>query len=204
MQKLILASSSKSRHALLQRLGVAFETYHPDVDETPLSGETVSVLVKRLSIAKAQAGAGHAPGAWIIGSDQMAAIGESLLGKPGKAAAAEAQLSLCSGKIVEFHTGVCLLDAKTRIYDYAVTITTVRFRRLSSQEISRYVEREKPFDCAGSFRSEALGISLFEQITSDDPTALLGLPLIQLSSLLRKGGLDLIRNYELGITNYFY
>ena len=188
MKKLVLASSSKSRYALLQRLAITFETCNPDIDETPLDGETAPALVKRLSIAKAQAGAAKISAAWVIGSDQIAVVDGRLLGKPGNPETARSQLSFCSAKTVKFHTGTCLLSTKTGQYTYIETPTIVQVRRLTSQEISRYVEFEKPFDCAGSFHAESLGISLFEQVKSDDPSAVLGLPLIKLCELLRNAG----------------
>ena len=191
MNTLILASGSQSRRALLARLEFDFEVRAPEIDETPRESETIEPLVARLALAKAYKVSEAFPNALIIGSDQAASVGDEILNKPAGADAAQRQLSLCSNAAVVFHTCVCLLDSTTDRHWIEDVITTVYFRKLSSDEIARYVEREKPFDCAGSFRSEALGISLFERIESDDPTALLGLPLITLCAMLRQTGLEL-------------
>jgi len=187
---LILASTSPYRRELLARFGLAFDIAAPDVDETPLSGETPRALAIRLAAAKAAAIAAKHPDAWVIGSDQVAAFGETALGKPGTRAAALTQLSAMSGRSVEFLTAVTLMHADGRQFE-AVDITTVQFRQLGEDEIARYVDTEQPFNCAGSFKSEGLGIVLFDAIQSQDPTALIGLPLIATARLLRQAGFAL-------------
>lgn len=190
---LVLASTSRYRRELLARLSSAFRAVAPQVDETPLPGEAPAALAARLAEAKARAVAAQCPGALVIGSDQVADLDGRLLGKPGTAAAAKAQLTASSGRSVVFHTALCLVDARTQPFAAATEIdtTAVVFRRLESSEIERYVETERPLDCAGSFKVEGLGISLFERIDSRDPTALIGLPLIALARLLRAAGVAL-------------
>lgn len=188
MRPLILASGSQPRRWLLERLNLDFTVQVSGVDETLRDGESAAQLVKRLAPAKARAVAAIHPEASIIGADQVACADHTILGKPANVAAARRQLALCSGKAVEFHTGVCLLDAASGDCQFEDVLTTVHFRTLSDDEISRYVECEKPLKCAGSFRSEALGSTLLERIESDDPTALPGLPLITLSAMLRRAG----------------
>lgn len=188
---LVLASTSPHRRMLLARLGLPFETASPGVDETRSYREPVTELVRRLSRAKAEAVAARHPGALIIGSDQAAERDGEVLGKPGDHAAAVAQLTASSGKYLKFHTGLCLLDSRDgRLHEH-VDVTRVIFRALSASEIERYLQAERPYDCAGSFKSEGLGISLFEGIESDDPAALVGLPLIALCRFLRECGLDM-------------
>ncbi|MDR7136283.1 septum formation protein [Lysobacter niastensis] len=187
MSLLILASTSRYRRELLNRLGLPFDTARPDTDETPLSGETPQSLAARLSSAKAEAVALLNPQAWVIGSDQVAEFDGGTLGKPGGREAAIAQLRAMAGRSVRFSTGVCLARAG-RTPLQALDTTTVRFRALTADEIARYVDAEQPFDCAGSFKSEGLGITLFEAIDSQDPTALIGLPLIATARLLREAG----------------
>lgn len=191
MKAIVLASGSQSRRALLTRLGLDFEVRVSGADETPRDGETVAALVSRLALGKAHAVAAMYPNALIIGSDQAANVGGRILDKPDDDDDARRQLSLCSNTTVDFHTCVCLLDTAENRHWIEDAVTTVHFRKLGAAEIARYVDREKPFDCAGSFRSEALGITLFERIESDDPTALLGLPLITLCAMLRQAGLEL-------------
>lgn len=188
MPRLILASTSTYRRALLERLALSFDTARPDVDETPLSDETPQALAVRLARAKAEAvlDAGQ-PDLWAIGSDQVAELDEEPLGKPGSTARAEAQLRAMSGREVRFLTAVCLAGPGGRRLE-ALDVTTVHFRPLSNGEIARYVDRERPLDCAGSFKSEGLGITLFEAIENRDPTALVGLPLIATARLLREAG----------------
>ena len=188
--RLILASTSRYRRELLGRLRLAFDTAAPDVDEAPLRGEAPQALAKRLAAAKAAAIAAKHPDAWVIGSDQVAALGDTTLGKPGTRAGAVAQLAAMSGRSVEFLTAVSLHHSDGRQFD-AVDLTTVHFRALREDEIARYVEAEQPFDCAGSFKSEGLGIALFDTIQSQDPTALVGLPLIATARLLRQAGFAL-------------
>lgn len=188
MPRLILASTSAYRRTLLERLALPFDTARPDVDETPLSDETPQALAVRLARAKAEAVLDASQSdAWVIGSDQVAELDEEPLGKPGTAARAEAQLRAMSGREVRFLTAVCLAGPGGRRLE-ALDVTTVRFRPLSNAEIARYVDRERPLDCAGSFKSEGLGITLFEAIENRDPTALIGLPLIATARLLREAG----------------
>ena len=188
---LVLASTSPHRRMLLERLGLPFSCAAPGVDETRQAGEPVADMVRRLSRAKADAAAARHPGALIIGSDQAAERDGDILGKPGDHARAMAQLQAASGKSVTFHTGLCLLDTRDHRRHEYVNVTRVRFRRLDKAEIERYLQAEQPYDCAGSFKSEGLGISLFEGIESDDPSALVGLPLIVLSRFLRECGVAL-------------
>ncbi len=185
---LILASSSRHRRALLARLGLEFSCQSPAIDETPQGGESPATLAERLAAAKAARIASAAPGALIIGSDQVATLDDQALGKPGDAARARAQLAACAGREVVFHTAVCVRHPGGLI-DTHRDVTTVVFRPLSAAEIARYVEIDHPLDSAGAFRCETLGISLFERIDNTDPTALIGLPLIWLSGALRRAGL---------------
>ena len=185
---LVLASTSRYRRELLSRLSTHFRAVAPQVDEAVRPGETPAVLAARLAAAKAQEVAAHAPGAIVIGSDQVADLDGSVLGKPGSIENARAQLAACSGREVVFHTAVCMIDARAKPAQTrsALDTTKVRFRMLGTAEIARYVERERPLDCAGSFKAEALGISLFDRIESLDPTGIIGLPLIALCRLLRE------------------
>ncbi|HDS1300807.1 MULTISPECIES: Maf family nucleotide pyrophosphatase [Stenotrophomonas maltophilia group] len=183
---LVLASTSRYRRELLQRLGLPFDCARPEVDETPLNAETPLVLATRLATAKAAEVAARYPGAWVIGSDQVADLNGRPLGKPGTAEAACAQLAAMSGQTVRFHTAISLTRDGESLS--AVDLTEVRFRALGQEEIARYVAAEQPLDCAGSFKCEGLGISLFEAIDNRDPTALIGLPLIALCGLLRQAG----------------
>ncbi len=187
--RLILGSTSPYRRELLARLGLPFETLSPQVDETPVSGEAPPETARRLAAAKAAAVALREPDAWVIGSDQVAELDGVALGKPGGRDAAIAQLSAMSARAVRFATAVSLQRGEERFH--ALDSTLVRFRPLSTAEIERYVDAETPFDCAGSFKSEGLGIALFDAIESRDPTALIGLPLIAVAGLLRKAGFAL-------------
>ncbi len=189
MPSLILASSSPYRALLLARLRVNFETASPDVDEAPLAGEFPAALTRRLANLKADAVAGRSPDAWVIGSDQVADLEGRILGKPGSRNNAIEQLTAMSARTIHFHTSVCLRHSDGRRLQ-ALDITTVRFRVLGADEIARYVDAEQPFDCAGSFKCEGLGISLFKEIQSRDPTALVGLPLIATAGLLRDAGFE--------------
>ncbi|NKN32559.1 Maf family protein [Marichromatium bheemlicum] len=188
--KLVLASTSPFRRALLERLGLAFTTADPAIDETPRPDEPAQALVLRLAEAKARAVAQHQPEALIIGSDQVASIDGQILGKPGGHEAAVAQLSLCAGRTVTFQTGLCLLDAASGRAQTLVEPFRVQMRALSHAQIAGYVARERPFFSAGSFKSEGLGIALFERLEGEDPNALIGLPLIRLVTLLRSHGID--------------
>lgn len=188
--RLVLASTSRYRRELLERLRVPFDVARPETDETPLPGEAPAALASRLAVAKAAAVARLDAPAWVLGSDQVAELEGRPLGKPGGREAAIAQLAAMSGRTVAFHTGVCLLrDGAPPLV--AADVTRVRFRALEAAEIARYVDAEQPFDCAGSFKSEGLGIALFDAIESNDPTALVGLPLIATARLLRQAGFAL-------------
>ena len=187
---LILASTSRYRAELLARLGLAFESVAPEVDESPVSGELPQLRAVRLAAAKAAAVARRHPGSWVIGSDQVADLAGEILDKPGDARRCRAQLAAQSGRAVEFHTAVTLMREEPRRSFEHVDRTVVQFRRLADQEIARYVERDRPFDCAGGFRSEGLGAVLFESVETSDPAAVVGLPLIWLAGALRSAGLD--------------
>lgn len=188
---LILASTSPYRRELLARLGLPFETQAPAVDETPLPGEAPRELALRLARAKAQDVARHHPQALVIGSDQVADLHGQPLGKPGSHERARAQLSRMSGQTVLFHTAVSLACAARGLLQTELATVRVRFRELDAASIERYLRAEQPYDCAGSAKSEGLGITLLAAIESDDPTALIGLPLIRTAALLRAAGLAL-------------
>ncbi|AMD00266.1 MULTISPECIES: Maf family protein [Halomonas] len=190
MSRLVLASSSPWRRQLLERLGLPFDWASPDIDETPRPGEPPEALVHRLSLAKAASVAEGYPDHLVIGSDQVAVFDGGILGKPGDAATARAQLARFSGHRVRFLTGLALIDSRAARHWVCHECYDVVFRQLSDAEISRYVEREQPLDSAGSFRMEGLGIALFEKLEGDDPNTLVGLPLIRLCALLREAGLD--------------
>ena len=187
---LILGSTSAYRRGLLDRLRLPFTCERPEVDETPGDREAPDALAIRLAQAKAEEVAARIPGAWVIGSDQVAALDGRPLGKPGGRDAAIAQLTAMSGRSVIFHTALALARAGQPTLQ-AQDRTEVVFRTLQADEIARYVDAEQPFDCAGSFKCEGLGIVLFEAIRSDDPTALVGLPLIATARLLRTAGYTL-------------
>lgn len=188
MLPLILASTSPYRKELLNRLQIGFDVCAPETDETPLPGESPATTAERLSIAKATAVADRYPNALIIGSDQVAYCGDLRFGKPGTRDKSREQLRSLSGKVVTFHTGLCLLNAASGRKHLRGVPTEARFRELSDTEIERYMDREDALNCAGSARSEGLGISLLEWMRSDDPTALVGLPLIALAEMLRAEG----------------
>jgi MAF protein len=187
---LLLASGSVYRQALLAKLGLGFETAAPAIDETPKEGESPVNLALRLSFEKAAALADGHPGRLIVGSDQVAVLDGVQLRKPGGRARAMQQLRAASGKIVEFYTGVCVLNSATGENASDLDRTAVHFRRLSDECIARYIDREPAFDCAGAFKSEGLGIALFEKIETEDPSALVGLPLIRLVRLLERFGVN--------------
>ena len=189
--KLVLASTSAYRRMLLERFELPFETARPDVDETPLPGEAPPATADRLAAHKARAVAERFPDALVIGSDQVAYLGAEVFGKPGTAERAVAQLRRMSGQTVIFHTARALFNTRTGQTRHDGVPTRVRFRALSEAEIVRYVAKERPLDCAGSAKSEALGITLLESLSGDDPTALVGLPLIALARMLRAEGLEL-------------
>ncbi|MFC4656452.1 MULTISPECIES: Maf family protein [Rheinheimera] len=189
---LILASTSVYRKALLEKLTPHFQTAKPDVDETPLAGETPQQLVERLAVLKAKAIAAQQPNAVVIGSDQVAVFQNDILGKPHTVDKAIAQLSRFSGHTVTFLTGLAVVNSSTGQTQVLTDAFHVSFRELTLQEIQRYVEREMPLNCAGSFKSEGLGITLFSKLDGEDPNSLIGLPLIKLHQLLKNTGLDLL------------
>ena len=189
MSTLILASTSVYRRALLERLRIPFECLAPHTDEAPLPDETPSALALRLAQAKAQAIARLHPQAWVIGSDQVVDCRGQLLGKPGTHERAVAQLQSMRGQVVTFHTAVCVVAPN--FCEVRNVITEVLFKNLSDSSIENYLRAEKPYDCAGSAKSEGLGISLLEYIRSDDPSALVGLPLIATLQLLEQSGFAL-------------
>ena len=187
-QTLILASTSPYRRELLHRLGLPFEVASPQTDESRWPGESPEAMALRLSEAKARAVADAYPDALIIGSDQVATVDGLIYGKPGSHERAVDQLSVLSGKTVNFYTGLCLYNARTGVVEVCGVPTLVTFRNLTDEEIERYLRREPAYDCAGSARSEGLGIGLLSRIAGDDPNALVGLPLIALCALLRRQG----------------
>lgn len=189
---LILASSSIYRRQLLHRLGIPFTVASPEIDETPLSGERPPQTASRLAEQKARAMAGQFPDALIIGSDQVAVLHGKALGKPGNHANAVKQLNAASGQTLMFHTALCLLDSGNATVQLATATNEVKFRPLTPEQIERYLLAEKPYDCAGSAKSEGLGIALIEYIRGEDPNALIGLPLIELTSMLMRAGCRVI------------
>ncbi|MGL6397348.1 Maf family protein [Aeromonas veronii] len=190
-QNLILASTSRYRKALLEKLGLPFECAAPDVDEQPLAGESAEALVARLARAKADAIARHRDHGLIIGSDQVCVCNGRILGKPGTIDNAIAQLMAAQGRSVTFYTGLCVVNAATGEAHQLVEPFTVHFRNLDEAAIRRYVEAELPLDCAGSFKCEGMGIVLFKRLEGRDPNALIGLPLIGLIELLERHGIAL-------------
>lgn len=191
MPRLVLASTSPYRRELLDRLHLPFEVCAPETDETPLAGEFPAATAERLAVAKATAVVERFPHALIIGSDQVAYCGNQRFSKPGTRENARLQLRSLAGKIAVFHTGLCLLNSQSGRRHLRGVATEVRFRELSDAEIERYMDKEDALNCSGSARSEGLGISLLEWMRSDDPTALVGLPLIALADMLRAEGLEL-------------
>lgn len=189
--RLVLASTSPFRRELLSRLQIPFETVAPETDETALPDENPPATAERLALAKAQAVAAQFPDALIIGSDQVAYCGEQSYGKPGTRQNAIAQLQAMRGKEVIFHTGLCLLNAATGRAQVRGVTNEVRFRDFSDAEIERYLDQEDALNCAGSAKSEGLGIALLEYLRGDDPNALVGLPLIALCEMLRAEGIPL-------------
>jgi septum formation protein len=185
-KQLILSSTSPFRKKLLQRLSISFTTASPAIDETPFENESPANYVTRLSLEKARSVATQYPDALIIGSDQCSILNGIIRGKPGNHQNAMQQLRESSGKRVSFLTGLCLYDSKTTAYQLDLVPFHVDFRELSDDEIDAYLKTEQPYDCAGGFKSEGLGISLFKRLQGDDPTALIGLPLIRLAEMLRK------------------
>ncbi len=189
---LVLASSSPFRRALLDKLQLDYITASPEIDETARPGESIEAMVCRLSRSKAQALSSQFPEALIIGSDQSAAIDGQRLEKPGNHETAVRQLQSVSGREVTFYTGLCLLNTVTGEDQVICDPFIVSFRHLSTSEIENYLQKEQPYNCAGSFKSEALGISLFESLKGSDPNSLIGLPLIELCRMLRENGMPVI------------
>ena len=187
IMRMILASTSPYRQTLLRRLGLAFDIQAPQVEEKALPGESPRAQAGRLAIAKARDVAASRPGCIVIGSDQVASLDGVAIGKPGDFNSARRQLRQSSGKCLTFYTGLCVIDADGREHN-RVTPFQVQFRHLGNTEIDRYLKQEEPYDCAGSFKVEGLGISLFEKLSGDDPTALEGLPLIALCDILAELG----------------
>jgi len=187
---LILGSTSRYRRELLARLQLPFEVVAPDVDETPQPGEAPVALALRLAAEKARDVSARHPAALVIGSDQVADLDGEAIGKPGNHSRAVAQLRAMSGREVLFHTAVCVARQEPAFEASALVTVKVEFRRLNDGEIERYLQAEQPYDCAGSAKSEGMGIALLQAIESDDPTALVGLPLIRTCELLRQAGFD--------------
>jgi septum formation protein len=185
---IILASGSQYRRQLLEKLGLSIHCHAPNIDESPQTGESASDLALRLSREKALSLAAQYPNTLIIGSDQTAELAGTILGKPGSIKLARHQLQRCSGQEVTFHTGLCLLNTRSKIEHSLTEVVEVGFRELCSQQIDSYINREPALDCAGSFKVEGLGISLFRYVRSSDPNTLIGLPLIKLIDLLLDEG----------------
>lgn len=190
MTPLVLASTSPFRQALLGKLGLPFITAAPDCDETPLSNESAPALVQRLAVAKAQALAAQFPDHWIIGSDQVCVLDGEITGKPHTVENACQQLAAASGNVITFYTGLALIQPQSVQQFVICEPFNVHFRHLSAEEIRGYVEKEQPLLCAGSFKSEGLGICLFEKLEGRDPNTLIGLPLMALDEMLRKVGIN--------------
>lgn len=190
--KLVLASSSPFRKKLLEKLHLDFSTDSPDIDETPLADESIENMVKRLAEAKAKALEDKHPDSLIIGSDQSATLNGNVLHKPGNFEVAFQQLKAASGQTITFYTSLCLYNSKTHQGETICEPYIVKFRKLTDSEITNYLNKEEPFNCAGSFKSEALGISLFESMQGKDPNTLIGLPLIELCRMLRENGMAVI------------
>ena len=192
--QIVLGSTSPFRRELLLRLGLDFSTASPNIDESPEPDERPETLVRRLAQLKASAVAGSYSNALIIGSDQVATIDGKILGKSGSHQRAIEQLTLASGKRVTFFTGLCLLNSTTGNLQVCCEPFHVHFRELDSEDIENYLLHEKPYNCAGSFKSEGLGITLFRKMEGDDPNSLIGLPLIRLVDMLYNEGIDPLRN----------
>ncbi len=196
IQTLILGSSSPFRAELLKKLQINFIQHSPDIDETQLEGESAPALVERLAQEKARLIAETYPRALIIGSDQVAVADGNVLGKPGNHQTAIQQLMMASGKSVTFYTGLALYNAENQTMQHIVEPFTVHFRELTEKQIEYYLNQEKPYQCAGSFKSEGFGISLFSRLEGDDPNSLIGLPLIKLIELLSNEGVDILQPNE--------
>ncbi|MBL0711278.1 MAG: septum formation inhibitor Maf [Colwellia sp.] len=192
MKTLVLGSTSPFRKSILEKLNLPFECAKPNIDETALKDETPQSLVERLAIEKAQAVADNFTDALIIGSDQVAVCNGEILGKPHNVENGIKQLTLFSNKAVTFYTGLCVLDSATNTIKSLIEPFVVHFNELSLTEIENYLKAEQPYNCAGSFKSEGLGICLFKKLEGDDPNTLIGLPLIKLVSLLKAHGVDVL------------
>ena len=190
--QLILASSSPARYSLLKRISDEFITAHPEIDEIPHAKESATALIKRLAIQKAKKIAEISPNAVIIGSDQVACLDDEPIGKPGNFENAQAQLKRMSGKTIPFITGFAVVNTTTQTLQYDYETVNVKFRMLEDDEIERYLNLEKPFNCCGSFKCETRGIVLTDEITCNDPTAIIGLPLIKLAKMLRRENIPMI------------
>jgi septum formation protein len=190
--RVVLASTSRYRKELLERLGIRFESIAPDCDETPLAAELPAATALRLSALKARSVASRFPDALIVGSDQVAEMGGQPMGKPGNHENAVRQLRALSGKAADFHTAVSLLNAASGEIQSQVVACRVVFRPLSDEKIEAYLRRERPYDCAASAKAEGLGIALIERIETEDPTSLIGLPLIALTAMLERAGLKVV------------
>jgi len=190
---IILASTSPYRRRLLERLQLSFRCIPPEIEEISLSGETPAAMAQRLALLKAQSVAQRYPRAIVIGSDQVAVLEGSIMGKPGSFDRAQDQLQSSSGRTVQFHTAIALVGIDRSVARLHVEPFNVRFRMLNDIQITNYLRREQPYDCAGSFKIEGLGIALFEALTGNDPTSLEGLPLIKLTELLTEVGVDILR-----------
>ncbi len=190
MQQIVLASTSPYRRALLEKLGLPFVCASPDIDETPQPGEDAIVLVLRLAESKARTLAAHYPNHLIIGSDQVCVLGNTITGKPHNKENATRQLQQASGKCVSFFTGLALFNSATQAIQRIAEPFDVHFKTLTDAEIDGYLEKEQPWNCAGSFKSEGLGIALFERLSGRDPNTLIGLPLIALIQMLQKEGVN--------------
>ncbi len=201
MQQLILGSSSPFRAQLLDKLQLHYATFSPDIDESSQPGEKPEQLVKRLSEQKALAVAKQFNDALIISSDQLAVVDQQILGKPGNHENAIKQLLSVSGKTVRFLTGLALYNAKTKTMQSVVEPFDVSFRQLTTEQIAFYLKQEKPYNCAGSFKSEGFGISLFNRLHGDDPNTLIGLPLIRLIDLLANEGINILENNDYNQSN---
>ncbi len=201
MLPILLASSSSYRRAILAKLGLEFEWASPNIDESAIANEDAEGLVRRLSQMKAQALSAALPSKLIIGSDQVAVLGNLILNKPHTHERAFAQLRASSGHLVIFKTGLCLLNTQTGNMQIAVDDFCVHFRVLSDEQIHNYLLLEKPYDCAGSFKAEGLGISLFTKLSGDDPNSLVGLPLIRLVGMLANEGIDPLVSGSFNLTN---
>jgi septum formation protein len=193
---IILASTSPYRRHLLERFGIPFECQPPNIDEAPMPGELPAALATRLALEKAQTVAQQYPEALVIGSDQVAALQNRLLGKPGNKETAQEQLSSCSGREVQFYTGLALVCSQSGYLGQHVEPFSVRFRTLTASAINNYLDREQPYDCAGSFKWEGLGIVLFTELSGRDPTSLEGLPLIALTTLLLEAGVEVLGSHR--------